>query len=466
MFLPRQFHVLVVQNPRERDVNAVSWSFPLYLLLINLFVLPIAFAGLLVFPEARGEADSFILRLPLHFDSHLDLGGGVPRRLLGGHRHDRGGLARAVEDDHQRRHPAHAAAAALHRGHLLDHALLHAPGHARRGRPRLPVGAAGARPAAPRGDGAAVVHRRDPVRAGHPARALLAAGEPAGRLRRHLRGLRAVVLHADHPRPRAGRLRSGARLLDAGPLGLACAPAHRAPRPRGARRDQPRGVLVALRQRRRLRARLAVHASRTPTSARRPPPSWARPAEDKTAVGAPAILSATEIERLVHHYVGEADAPAHRPRAVQRQGARRPVGARAARAAHPLRAAARRLAGRRGGPHDRRGPVHDLEGRGARAGELVPAHAAVPAAEARRRSGAASACSPRWCRAWTTASSPPTSSGRLRHDEPRRPAPGRSRRARGGPARPSATCSKATTGGARSARWPARSRRAARGAGR
>jgi PAS domain S-box-containing protein len=71
MFLPRQFHVLVVQNPRVRDVNAVSWSFPLYLLLINLFVLPIAFAGLLVFPEAGAGADSFILRLPLSFGSPL-----------------------------------------------------------------------------------------------------------------------------------------------------------------------------------------------------------------------------------------------------------------------------------------------------------------------------------------------------------------------------------------------------------
>jgi len=71
MFLPRQFHVLVVQNPRERDVNAVAWSFPLYLLLINLFVLPIAFAGLIVFPESAAQADGFILRLPLHFDSHL-----------------------------------------------------------------------------------------------------------------------------------------------------------------------------------------------------------------------------------------------------------------------------------------------------------------------------------------------------------------------------------------------------------
>jgi PAS domain S-box-containing protein len=71
MFLPRQFHVLVVQNPRVRDVNAVSWSFPLYLLLINLFVLPIAFAGLLVFPGPGADADSFILRLPLSFDSPL-----------------------------------------------------------------------------------------------------------------------------------------------------------------------------------------------------------------------------------------------------------------------------------------------------------------------------------------------------------------------------------------------------------
>ena len=71
MFLPRQFHVLVVQNPHERDVGAVAWSFPLYLLLINLFVLPIAFAGLLLFPESAAQADSFILRLPLSFDNHF-----------------------------------------------------------------------------------------------------------------------------------------------------------------------------------------------------------------------------------------------------------------------------------------------------------------------------------------------------------------------------------------------------------
>jgi PAS domain S-box-containing protein len=61
MFLPRQFHVLVVQNQDERHVAAASWMFPLYLWLINLFVLPIAFAGLLVLP--RGQADHFVLPL-------------------------------------------------------------------------------------------------------------------------------------------------------------------------------------------------------------------------------------------------------------------------------------------------------------------------------------------------------------------------------------------------------------------
>jgi PAS domain S-box-containing protein len=63
MFLPRQFHVLVVQNQDERHVAAASWMFPLYLFLINLFVLPIAFGGLLLLP--RAQADHFVLLLPL-----------------------------------------------------------------------------------------------------------------------------------------------------------------------------------------------------------------------------------------------------------------------------------------------------------------------------------------------------------------------------------------------------------------
>jgi PAS domain S-box-containing protein len=65
MLLPRQFHVLVVQNPRERDVHTAAWAFPLYLLLINLFVLPVAFGGLLRLGNPETLADSYILALPL-----------------------------------------------------------------------------------------------------------------------------------------------------------------------------------------------------------------------------------------------------------------------------------------------------------------------------------------------------------------------------------------------------------------
>jgi PAS domain S-box-containing protein len=69
VLLPRQFHVLVVQNPRERDVCTAAWAFPLYLLAINVFVLPIAFGGLLLLGTSS-SADSFILALPLAADAH------------------------------------------------------------------------------------------------------------------------------------------------------------------------------------------------------------------------------------------------------------------------------------------------------------------------------------------------------------------------------------------------------------
>jgi PAS domain S-box-containing protein len=69
MLLPRQFHVLVVQNPREQDVRTAAWAFPLYLLVINLFVLPIALGGLLTLGNAA-VADSFILALPLKAEAH------------------------------------------------------------------------------------------------------------------------------------------------------------------------------------------------------------------------------------------------------------------------------------------------------------------------------------------------------------------------------------------------------------
>ena len=63
--LPRQFQVLVIENVDERHLRKAMWLFPLYLLLINLFVLPIAFAGLLLFPDGGIDADTFVLTVPM-----------------------------------------------------------------------------------------------------------------------------------------------------------------------------------------------------------------------------------------------------------------------------------------------------------------------------------------------------------------------------------------------------------------
>jgi len=65
MFLPRQFQVLVVENVNEEHVRKAAWLFPLYLLTINIFVLPIAYAGMLLFPEGHVAPDIFVLALPL-----------------------------------------------------------------------------------------------------------------------------------------------------------------------------------------------------------------------------------------------------------------------------------------------------------------------------------------------------------------------------------------------------------------
>ncbi len=67
LFLPRQFHVAVIENSDENHILTAMWFFPLYMLLINLFVLPVAMGGLLKgYPISA--ADSFVLMLPLDND--------------------------------------------------------------------------------------------------------------------------------------------------------------------------------------------------------------------------------------------------------------------------------------------------------------------------------------------------------------------------------------------------------------
>jgi Na+/proline symporter/signal transduction histidine kinase/CheY-like chemotaxis protein len=62
--LPRQFHVVVVENTDPRDLHKAAWMFPLYLVAINIFVIPIAIAGLSLFPTGV-DGDMFVLALPI-----------------------------------------------------------------------------------------------------------------------------------------------------------------------------------------------------------------------------------------------------------------------------------------------------------------------------------------------------------------------------------------------------------------
>ncbi len=71
VLLPRQFHVTVVENNSEAEIKRAAWLFPLYLVLINLFVVPIALAGLLTFPGGGVDSDMFVLALPLAAGSDL-----------------------------------------------------------------------------------------------------------------------------------------------------------------------------------------------------------------------------------------------------------------------------------------------------------------------------------------------------------------------------------------------------------
>src|ERR1700682_1292374 len=71
MLLPRQFHVSVVENSSDAEVGRARWLFPLYLVAINLFVIPIAIAGLVTFPFGAVDSDMYVLALPIEGDAPL-----------------------------------------------------------------------------------------------------------------------------------------------------------------------------------------------------------------------------------------------------------------------------------------------------------------------------------------------------------------------------------------------------------
>ena len=71
MFLPRQFQVAVVENVNERHLSKAIWLFPLYLLLINIFVIPTALGGEILFANQNVNPDSYVLAIPLKFNQKI-----------------------------------------------------------------------------------------------------------------------------------------------------------------------------------------------------------------------------------------------------------------------------------------------------------------------------------------------------------------------------------------------------------
>ncbi|MBV8849902.1 MAG: hybrid sensor histidine kinase/response regulator [Methylobacteriaceae bacterium] len=68
LLLPRQFHVTVVENRDVGDIKTASRLFSFYLIAINLFVIPLAMAGLVTFSAHAFDRDMTVLALPLQFD--------------------------------------------------------------------------------------------------------------------------------------------------------------------------------------------------------------------------------------------------------------------------------------------------------------------------------------------------------------------------------------------------------------
>jgi len=69
--LPRQFQIIMVENVDENYLKQAAWLFPLYLVLINIFVIPIAMAGRITFGTENISPDTYVLALPMFAEQSL-----------------------------------------------------------------------------------------------------------------------------------------------------------------------------------------------------------------------------------------------------------------------------------------------------------------------------------------------------------------------------------------------------------
>src|SRR5690606_33306607 len=69
--LPRQFHTTVVENRTEKHLKTAIWLFPLYLVLLNLFVFPIARGGIILFFVENVYPEFYSILIPQKFVNSL-----------------------------------------------------------------------------------------------------------------------------------------------------------------------------------------------------------------------------------------------------------------------------------------------------------------------------------------------------------------------------------------------------------
>ena len=62
--LPRQFHTTIIENRKENHLKTAIWVFPLYLLIFNFFVFPIAWGGKILFLGQNVNPELFPILIP------------------------------------------------------------------------------------------------------------------------------------------------------------------------------------------------------------------------------------------------------------------------------------------------------------------------------------------------------------------------------------------------------------------
>lgn len=65
--LPRQFHTAIIENRKEKHIKTAIWLFPLYLLIFNFFVFPIAWGGKILFFGQDVNPELYSILIPQKF---------------------------------------------------------------------------------------------------------------------------------------------------------------------------------------------------------------------------------------------------------------------------------------------------------------------------------------------------------------------------------------------------------------